>query len=112
MRILHVLSQVFISGPEFYVGALAKKHSALGHEIFVVSDTLTAGVKAEFQSRPIADRRYPQRVKNIWFLRRFIEKRGIDVVHAHSRAASWVSYFAAGIHHTRQAISARVRQAF
>lgn len=94
MRILHVLSQVFISGPEFYVAALAEKHSALGHEIFVVSDTMTAGVKGEFHSQSIADRRYVQRLKNIRFLRGFIKKRNIDIVHAHSRAASWVSYFA------------------
>ena len=94
MRILHVLSQVFISGPEFYVAALAEKHSALGHEIFVVSDTLTADVKGEFHTRPIANRRYPQRLKNIWFLRKFIREKAIDVVHAHSRAASWVSFYA------------------
>jgi peptidoglycan/xylan/chitin deacetylase (PgdA/CDA1 family)/glycosyltransferase involved in cell wall biosynthesis len=94
MRILHVLSQVFISGPEFYVAALAEKHGALGHEILVVSDTMTAGVKGEFLSRPIADRRYAQRLKNIWFLRGLIRERKVDVVHAHSRAASWVSYFA------------------
>jgi peptidoglycan/xylan/chitin deacetylase (PgdA/CDA1 family)/UDP-N-acetylglucosamine:LPS N-acetylglucosamine transferase len=94
MRILHVLSQIFTSGPEFYVAALAEKHSALGHEVFVVSDTLTAGVKAEFTSQPIANRRYPQRIKNVWFLKKLIKEKGIDVVHAHSRAASWVSYYA------------------
>lgn len=94
MRILHVLSQVFISGPEFYVAALADKHTARGHEIFVVSDTLTADVAGEFHSRPIANRRYPQRLRNIWFLRKFIREKGINVVHAHSRAASWVSYYA------------------
>jgi peptidoglycan/xylan/chitin deacetylase (PgdA/CDA1 family)/glycosyltransferase involved in cell wall biosynthesis len=94
MRILHVLSQVFISGPEFYVAALAEKHCALGHKIYVVSDTLTAGVKGEFRSRPIANRRYLQRIKNVWFLRKFIKEEGIDIVHAHSRAASWVSFYA------------------
>lgn len=94
MRVLHVLSQVFISGPEFYVAALAEKHSALGHKIFVVSDTMTAAIKGEFHSQPIADRRYVQRLKNIRFLRGFIKKKKIDIVHAHSRAASWVCYFA------------------
>ncbi|MGD9140982.1 MAG: glycosyltransferase [bacterium] len=94
MRILHVLSQIFTSGPEFYVSALSEKHAALGHKIFVVSDTLTAPVRGEFYSRPIANRRYPQRLKNIWFLRQLIRERGIDIVHAHSRAASWVAYYA------------------
>jgi peptidoglycan/xylan/chitin deacetylase (PgdA/CDA1 family)/glycosyltransferase involved in cell wall biosynthesis len=95
MRILHVLSQIFISGPEFYVAALAEEHSALGHEIFVVSDALTADVRGKFTSRPIADRSYPARLRNICFLRKFIRRNRVDVVHAHSRAASWVSYFAA-----------------
>ncbi len=94
MRILHVLSQIFISGPEFYVAALSEKHAGSGHEIFVVSDTLRAPVRGDFRSRPIADRTYPQRIRNIMFLRKFIRQRQIDVVHAHSRAASWVSYFA------------------
>ena len=33
-------------------------------------------------------------MKNIRFLRGFIKKKKIDIVHAHSRAASWVCYFA------------------
>lgn len=94
MRILHVLSQIFVSGPEFYVAALSSRHSETGHEIFVVSDSLTADVRGEFHSRPIANRGYPQRIKNIWFLRKFIRAKDIDIVHAHSRAASWVCYYA------------------
>jgi len=94
MKILHVLSQIFISGPEFYVAALSEKHAGKGHETIVVSDTLTAPVRGEFISRPIANRGYPQRIRNVLFLRRLIGERGIDVVHAHSRAASWLSYFA------------------
>ncbi len=94
MRILHVLSQIFASGPEFHVAALASRHADLGHEILVVSDTLTAGVKGEFHSRPIADRRYVQRLRNIRFLRKLIREKDVDVVHAHSRAASWVSFWA------------------
>jgi peptidoglycan/xylan/chitin deacetylase (PgdA/CDA1 family) len=94
VRILHVLSQIFISGPEFYVAALTRRHAALGHEAIIVSDTLTARVDGEFMSRPIADRSYPARIRNIRFLRKLIRERDIDVVHAHSRAASWVSYWA------------------
>nr|GFD42910.1 hypothetical protein [Tanacetum cinerariifolium] len=43
---------------------------------------------------PISQRKYRQRWLNIQALRQLIKEQAIDVVHAHSRAASWVSYFA------------------
>jgi peptidoglycan/xylan/chitin deacetylase (PgdA/CDA1 family)/glycosyltransferase involved in cell wall biosynthesis len=94
MNILHVLSQVFPSGPEFYACALAKKHMDEGHHVTIVSDTLTASSQALYIPAPIARRKPIQRWRNIRFLHKLIRKNNIEVVHAHSRAASWVSYFA------------------
>ena len=94
MKILHVLSQVTPTGAEFYATALANSHSQQGHEVYIVSDTLTAPTQAAYHPQAIDDRSYKQRFSNIRFIRKFVNKYGIDVVHAHSRAASWVAYFA------------------
>ena len=47
-----------------------------------------------FHALPVSDRRLAQRYKNIQFLRNMIRTRDIHVVHAHSRAASWVAHYA------------------
>ncbi len=43
---------------------------------------------------PIGKRDMPQRLRNVLALRRLIRARDIHVVHAHSRAAAWVAFFA------------------
>ena len=94
MRILHVLSQLQVTGAETYAVSIADMHVDEGHEVFVVSDTLLTPTRARYIPQSIGDRRYLQRLRNITFLKKFIKEQQIDVVHAHSRAASWVSYFA------------------
>ena len=94
MNILHVLSQIFVSGPEFYVAALARHHQKQEHEITIMSDTFTAPVNAMVIQAPIHQRDVRRRLSNISAVRKVIHERGIDVVHAHSRAASWVCFWA------------------
>ncbi len=94
MNVLHVLSQFETNGAETYAAVLADEHIARGHTVTIVSDSFHTPTKAEILQYPIGKRDYAQRFKNIWFLRRVIKDRGIDIVNAHSRAASWVSYFA------------------
>lgn len=94
MKILHVLSQLQVTGAETYAVSIADRHVDEGHEVFIVSDTLLTPTRARYIPQPIGNRRYPQRFRNIGFIRRLIKEHQIDVVHAHSRAASWVSYFA------------------
>ena len=94
MRILHVLSQLQVTGAETYAISIADMHVDEGHEVFIVSDTLLTPTRGRYIPQPIGDRRYLQRLRNIRFLKNFIKEQQIDVVHAHSRAASWVSYFA------------------
>ena len=94
MNILHVLSQVFVSGPEFYVATLARHHQKQGHETVIISDTFTAPVNAIIVQAHIHQRDVRRRLSNIAAVRRVIRERGIDVVHAHSRAASWVCFWA------------------
>jgi len=94
MKILHVFSANILAGSVFYALSLVEKHSAEGHDVFLVSDSDKLPTAVPFFALPIANRSYAQRFKNIAFLKKFIKQHDIQVVHSHSRAASWVSYFA------------------
>jgi peptidoglycan/xylan/chitin deacetylase (PgdA/CDA1 family)/glycosyltransferase involved in cell wall biosynthesis len=94
MRILHVLSANFFAGSVAYAVALAEAHRQQGHQVWLASDAATLPTAATVVQLPISQRKYRQRWRNIQALRQLINEHKIDVVHAHSRAASWVSYFA------------------
>jgi peptidoglycan/xylan/chitin deacetylase (PgdA/CDA1 family)/glycosyltransferase involved in cell wall biosynthesis len=94
MRILHVLSANFFAGSVAYAVALAEAHRQQGHQVWLASDAATLPTAATVVQLPISQRKYKQRWRNIQALRKLITEHKIDVVHAHSRAASWVGYFA------------------
>ncbi len=94
MNILQVLSQFEVTGAETFAAALADRQIANGHHVFIISDNFYTATNATVISHPIGKRDLTQRMKNISFLKQFIQENKIDVVHAHSRAASWVSYVA------------------
>jgi hypothetical protein len=94
MNILHVLSGDFVTGAETSTAALVRRQIAAGHMVFVAAGRFDHPVRAEVTPIPIYNRSFLRRFLNILALRRFIRKNGIDLVHAHSRAASWVSYWA------------------
>jgi len=94
MNILHVLSQYEVTGAETYAAALIARQARDGHRVTVVSDTFSTPVDAEIVPLPIGRRAYPRRLANVLALRRLIRARDIHLVHAHSRAACWVAFFA------------------
>ena len=94
MRILHVLSANFFAGSVAYAVALAEAHRRAGHEVWLASDAAHLPTDAAQVQLPISERSYRQRYRNVRALRALVRTYEIDVVHAHSRAASWVSYFA------------------
>lgn len=94
MRIVHVLSQTELTGSEVYASQLGREQIAAGHEVFYISDKLHVPVPGPLHAQPISKRSWPQRIRNIRFLREFLRREKIDVVHAHSRAASWVCHWA------------------
>ena len=94
MRILHVLSANFFAGSVAYAVALAEAHRRQGHEVWLASDAAVLPTMATVVQLPISQRKYRQRWHNIQALRKLIKEQAIEVVHAHSRAASWVCYFA------------------
>ncbi len=61
----------------------------------MVSDTLSVDLPgASYIPMRIDDRRYANRVRNIIGVVRLCKQHNIDVIHAHSRAASWVANIA------------------
>ena len=100
MNILHVLSQFEVTGAETYAASLIDEQVTWRHNVFIASDTLTLPVQATVVRLPIGERSYPQRLRNIISLTRLIRNHKIDLVHAHSRAASWVCFFAAWVSRT------------
>ena len=94
MRILHVLSAEFFAGSVAYAVQLAEAHRAQGHQVWLLSDSDQLPTGATQLKAPIVNRRYSQRLRNARLIRQLVQREGIDVVHCHSRAASWVSYFA------------------
>jgi peptidoglycan/xylan/chitin deacetylase (PgdA/CDA1 family)/glycosyltransferase involved in cell wall biosynthesis len=100
MRILHILSQFEVTGAEAYAAALIEEQVREGHSAIVVSDTFTLPVNARYIPMPIGKRSYAQRLKNIAAIVRLIREQPIDIIHAHSRAASWVSLIACRLTHT------------
>ncbi|MCC2548017.1 polysaccharide deacetylase family protein [Hymenobacter sp. BT175] len=94
MRILHVLSANFFAGSVSYAVHLAEAHRAQGHEVVMLSDAAELPTGARCVQAPISNRRHAQRLRNILLIRRLLREHQIEVVHAHSRAASWVAYVA------------------
>ncbi len=91
MRILHLLSQRELTGAETYALALCRHQSRAGHECMIVSDRLNTACEFPFRAMPLDNRRYLQRIKNIIALTRLVKSERIEMLHAHSRAASWAA---------------------
>ncbi len=94
LHILHVLSSNFFAGSAAYALQLAEAQSSLGHDVVMVTDQAGLSDKVTCMSLPVSDRSLMQRFHNIRFLRKVIREREISVVHAHSRAASWIAHYA------------------
>jgi len=94
LRILHLLCSNFFAGSVDYAIDLADQQVAEGHHVTVVTDMDLKPRDFNCIQLPISDRSMGQRLKNVMEVRGLLRKNDISVIHAHSRAASWVGYFA------------------
>jgi peptidoglycan/xylan/chitin deacetylase (PgdA/CDA1 family)/glycosyltransferase involved in cell wall biosynthesis len=96
LRILHVLSQNELTGAEAYAVTLVRHQIEFGHEVLIVSDTCNLPLPegARYHAIPIDCRGFLRRLKNVRTLKRLLREFRPQVVHAHSRAASWVARLA------------------
>lgn len=94
MRVLHILSQIEMTGAEAYVVTLSEWLIAQGCDVTLVSDKLHLVSSARFIPRTIHKPSLLDHLNNIFFLRRFIQTEKIQIVHCHSRAAIRAGYWA------------------
>lgn len=110
MNIAFVLSQREVTGAEVYSVTLADELMRRGHRVVIVSDTLTKITKAEYLPLDLNNRNLLNRIKHISFLVKLIKERDIEILHAHSRASGWVSFFASRICHVPLVTTVHGRQ--
>jgi hypothetical protein len=94
LNILHVLSGDFVAGSETSTAALTDKQTEAGHRVFIAAGNFSQPTRAQFIQVPIYNRGLFRRFFNVLAVRRIILREDIDIVHAHSRAASWVCHWA------------------
>jgi hypothetical protein len=94
MNILHVLSGDLMTGSETSTAAFIRRQAQKGHQVFIAAGSFSQPVPAKFIPLPIYNRGFLSRLRNIRALAGLIRREKIDLVHAHSRAASWVSHWA------------------
>ena len=83
-----------MAGSETSTAVLVDAQIKRGHRVFIASGSFAHPTEARIHKIPIYDRGFFSRLRNIGSLTRLIRDENIDIVHAHSRAASWVSYWA------------------
>lgn len=92
-RILHVLSSNFFAGSTAYAICLSEKQASDGNEVYFATDRNCVSDMISYVYLPVSNRSWISRFRNVLFLKKFIKNHHIDVVHAHSRAASWICYY-------------------
>ena len=94
MNILHLLSQNQLTGAEVYAVTLAHHQIDSGHEVYQLSNEFFFPTRAVRIRTEVETKSKFTFFKNILWLRNFIRKQNIQVVHTHSRAAAKMAYWA------------------
>lgn len=94
MTVLHILSQLEVTGTETYVESLVGELTKRGHRFLVASDTLTRPIQADYHPVRLHRRGWIDRYKNIRKLTALVRREKVSLIHAHSRASSWVGSLA------------------
>lgn len=95
MNIIHLLSQNHLTGAEVYAKQLAEVQiHSLKHNVYQISNGFFAPTSAEKIQLDVETKSKIQFYKNVIWLREFILKNNIHVVHSHSRAAAKLAFYA------------------
>lgn len=73
---------------------LIKKQSELGHQTYQISNGFFSASSAVQMKLNVETRSRIERIKNILWLRNFIRKQNIHIIHTHSRAAAKLGFWA------------------
>lgn len=94
MNIVQLLSQIELTGAEVHAVHLAESLEKQGHRSYLISDELHMKTSVSFIPMGIHRAKTFKRWQSILTLRKFILENKIDIVHAHSRAAVRIGYWA------------------
>lgn len=89
-----MLSQNQLTGAEVYAVTLAHHQIETGHQVYQLSNDFFFPTRAVQIRSEVETKSKFIFVKNILWLRNFIRKQNIQVVHTHSRAAAKLAYWA------------------
>lgn len=88
------MSSNFFAGSVAYALQVAEYQQRNGHNVFIATDMGGISDSVTCFELPVSDRSMLQRFRNVRAVRSIILKHGINVIHAHSRAASWIAHYA------------------
>ncbi|MGQ9706509.1 MAG: glycosyltransferase [bacterium] len=95
MRVLHLLSQLELTGAESYAITVAEKQIDMGYIVYIMSDSINMRTRADYIKLELHKRDFINRFNHIKFITDFIKRHKIDIVHSHSRASSWSGHISA-----------------
>lgn len=110
MNILMALSQREITGAEVYAVSLSDELIKRGHHVHILSDTLTKSTQATFTPIAFNHRQIWYRLWHIAYVVYVIKRHRIQLVHAHSRASSWICTVACQLTRTPMITTVHGRQ--
>lgn len=94
MHILHLLSQNHLTGAEVYAVTLGHQQIQLGHAVYQISNGFYFQSQALQTPLEVETKSFATFLKNIFWLRNYIQSQKIHVIHTHSRAAAKLAYWA------------------
>jgi peptidoglycan/xylan/chitin deacetylase (PgdA/CDA1 family)/glycosyltransferase involved in cell wall biosynthesis len=94
MNILHLLSQNQLTGAEVYACQLIEKQVQKNHKVIQVSNDFFYETKAQKICLPVENKSFLQFIKSVLTLRKILVTENIQIIHAHSRAASKLAFWA------------------
>ena len=92
MNILHLFSGNLFSGAVEHALELAVLQQAAGNNVYLASDFTHIATPLPHFTVPVHDRRWAQKIKGRKILRTIIEDGEIQIIHAHSKAASALAH--------------------
>jgi peptidoglycan/xylan/chitin deacetylase (PgdA/CDA1 family) len=93
VNILHLLSQNHLTGAEVYAATLAAEQCKKNHQVFQISNGFFYPTLATQHPLSVETKSKFKFISNVFWLKRFLHKHKIDVVHTHSRASAKLAYW-------------------
>ncbi len=94
MNILHLLSQNHLTGSEVYAAQLIADQVEKKNNVFQISNGFFSETLAKKYPLAVETKSFLEFIKNVFWLRQFLIKEKIQVIHTHSRASAKLAFWA------------------